>query len=517
MLLHLEKILFYLLIFCLPFQTRKILYQWGGDFNEWSSAYLYLTDLLIILIILFWAWRLKKQRFLKDLSANWLKKKIKTPDFWLIVFLIISLISLAQARNIQLGFYQWLKLLELVGLFFYLKYNLVILSVSEGSRRKQLLPRDSSPSAQNDRLGLRFERLAQILIVSGLFQSLIAFAQYGSQKSLGLKFLRESPLGPEMTGVAKMLISNLSLVRPYGTFPHPNLLAAFLLICLFFFFFIYFKQKPWSKKFILGGLTKKDFLPPNGLLLAGVYPLLSFALFFTFSRIIIFTFLLASLLFFIWTFLIRPQLRSKVIELFLLLVIFCFLFGLFLWPEVSSRFLVSLEEQTVSLRVFYNQTALSLIKEHPFLGIGLGNFVWQIKQMLHLLASWLHQPVHNIYLLIANEVGLIGLVMFLMFIFGLLLSLRGRRPKQSRPLRRSFSPRLRRVEAGSEASGIRSRLPRSPDVTSGSLAMTSLLLTVFCFLFIGLFDHFFWTLQQGQLMFWLALGMIASFSKRKTP
>jgi hypothetical protein len=28
------------------------------------------------------------------------------------------------------------------------------------------------------------------------------------------------------------------------------------------------------------------------------------------------------------------------------------------------------------------------------------------------------------------------------------------------------------------------------------------------FLFIGLFDHYFWTLQQGRLMFWLVLGLI---------
>ncbi len=150
------------------------------------------------------------------------------------------------------------------------------------------------------------------------------------------------------------------------------------------------------------------------------------------------------------------------------------------WPEISSRFLISAREQAVSLRAFYNQTAFSIIKEHPFLGIGLGNFVWEIKQLLHLLASWLHQPVHNIYLLIASETGLIGLVLFLVFIFEL----------------------LKQLNEPSAASRQQYRL---------------LLLIVFCLLFIGLFDHFFWTLQQGQLIWWLVLGMIASFSKRKTP
>ena len=33
------------------------------------------------------------------------------------------------------------------------------------------------------------------------------------------------------------------------------------------------------------------------------------------------------------------------------------------------------------------------------------------------------------------------------------------------------------------------------------------------FLFIGLFDHYFWTLQQGQLVFWIVLGAIASIKR----
>ena len=86
--------------------------------------------------------------------------------------------------------------------------------------------------------------------------------------------------------------------------------------------------------------------------------------------------------------------------------------------------------------------------------------------MLHLLSSWIHQPVHNIYLLIASETGLIGLILFLVFIFQLFRKIIGQE--------------------------------------------YFLLLIVFSFLFIGLFDHFFWTLQQGQLMFWLTLGIMGA-------
>jgi O-antigen ligase len=145
------------------------------------------------------------------------------------------------------------------------------------------------------------------------------------------------------------------------------------------------------------------------------------------------------------------------------------------WSEISSRFQISPTEQSVSLRAFYNQVALAIIKEHPWLGIGLGNFVWEIKQMLDLLSSWLHQPVHNLYLLIASEIGLLGLVVFLFFIFRLLVSLRKRF--------RSWTPNLLEVQL--------------------------LAFIISAFLFIALFDHFFWTLQQGQLIFWVVLGLIA--------
>ncbi len=435
-----EKLFFYLLIFCLPFQTRKILYQWGGDFSEWSSVYLYLTDLLILSIFLFWFWRKRKDRFFKKgLAIGRFQEIMKSPNFWLVIFLIISLISLVQAKNIQLGFYHWFKLLELAGLFFYLKYNF-----------RQLF---------------NFERVAQILMASGLVQSFIAFGQYTSQKSLGLRYLLESPLSPETAGVAKIVIEGIKMIRPYGSLPHPNLLAAFFILSIFCFYFLW--------------LNKKHSFIKNCFLLT-VFCLLLFALGLTFSRLIIFTFLLASLIYFIflfWRVIQMPdkELFKRIVSVFLLFIVFCCLFTVLAWPEISSRWSISLTEQSVSLRTFYNQTAFSIIKEHPWLGIGLGNFVWEIREILHLLSAWLHQPVHNIYLLIASETGLIGLVFFLIFILKALWPERGQSPSR-RPM---FN--------------------------------YCLVFVIFSFLFIALFDHFFWTLQQGQIMFWLVLGITASY------
>jgi len=302
MLIYLEKILFYLLIFCLPFQTRKIVYQLGGDFNEWTSAYLYLTDLLLVLILLLWLWRNRKERFFKkplDVQI------IRSPNFWLGVFLLISLISLIQANNIQLGFYHWLKLLELAGLFFYLKYNFKAL--------------------------FDFERLAQVFVLSGFIQSIIAMGQFINQKSLGLRFLFESPLSPEISGAAKIINDNLKMIRSYGTFPHPNILAAFLLISIFFLYFLW--------------LNKKHSFAVNLLFITG-YLLLATALLLTFSRIIIIVFLISSFLYFIfifWRVVQTPnkELFKRIIFVFLLIACCSLLVAILAWPEISSRFQVS--------------------------------------------------------------------------------------------------------------------------------------------------------------------------------
>ncbi len=418
----LEKLLFYFLIFFLPFQTRKIIYQFGDSFNEWTSIYLYLTDILLILILFLWFWRLRKERFLKNTSQEWFGKKVRYFGFWLVLFLLIAFISLVRAQNIQLSFYAWFKLLEFTLLFFYLKFNF------------------------NPLFSLR--RLTQILIASGLLQSLIALGQYFNQKSLGLWFLTESPLGIGIDGVAKFTANGIKLIRAYGSLPHPNLLAAFLFLCLFCLFFIWFDRKYSLKGYLF---------------LSVIFFFLFFGLSLTFSRLAIFIFLLATLIYLVVLF---KKHKKEVFALFFIIIISSSVISFLAWPEISSRFNISPDEQAVSLRSFYNETAFEIISQRPLLGIGLGNFVWNIREMLNLLPNWIHQPVHSLYLLIASETGLIGLVVFLFFLFQL--------------LKRSFKKEK-----------------------------IIFLIVIFSFLFISLFDHFFWTLQQGQLIFWLTLGVLA--------
>ena len=158
----------------------------------------------------------------------------------------------------------------------------------------------------------------------------------------------------------------------------------------------------------------------------------------------------------------------------LLLTVNCLLLAVYR-PYVSARYDLAAirDSQALSLRQFYNQSAIDLIKESPLLGVGLGNFVPVLASMYDRLQPWVLQPVHNIYLLIASEAGLLGLLAFLAFLF----------------------------------LTIKSAWPHRRD-----LFASNLLFIVYCLLLIGLFDHFLLDIQQGQILFWLMLGLLSAHS-----
>lgn len=60
------------------------------------------------------------------------------------------------------------------------------------------------------------------------------------------------------------------------------------------------------------------------------------------------------------------------------------------------------------------QTALNMIKEHPILGIGLNTYSQEMEKYtsIYIPHNWIYQ-VHNKYLLIWSETGIVGLISFL--------------------------------------------------------------------------------------------------------
>lgn len=446
--LKLEKIFFYFFLFCLPFETRLILKKWGEEFNEWNSAFLYLTDLLILAILFLW--------FFRAVASRTMNVKMQKMNIVAGIFFLLAGLSLLGAKNLGLGIYQLIKLAEFLTLFFYLKNNF-----------RELF---------------NLERICQVLLSSAFFQALVGICQFASQRSLGLKILGESPLGPNIEGVAKIVVSGVKMIRVYGTFPHPNILAAFLLFSLFCFYFLYLKSKETSFSTKLASIL--------------IFTIIVFGLFLTFSRTFIILFISFSIFLFLYLLFRKELYRLYHKKTTMLCAVFLFAVVLCVIPmqkELHSRFVTGGADAAINLRYFYNFISFSIIRENPFFGSGLGNFVWRLQDFQGSLRaanliykldapetqvipyrapSWLFQPVHNIFLLIGAELGVAGLLFFLIFLFFLVW-------------------------------------PAIKALRENNLFFIFYLL-FFSFLAVFLVDHFFWTLQQGRLMFWVLAGILAS-------
>ncbi len=261
----------------------------------------------------------------------------------------------------------------------------------------------------------KFSSMAPFLSIGVLYSSLIAIGQFLLQRTIGgpLWFLGERTFTNQTPGVAQFFWGKLML-RSYATFPHPNVLGGFLAILL---------------PLILTQWKKRKLLYSSTILLGCI------ALFLTFSRSAWIAAIVGILFVFLKKKFFIPLLTCLVILLF---------------PIVSS---FGLQDESIVVRQELNASALAMFSESPMFGKGLGNFLVTLPDHLSSREIYFLQPVHNIYLLLLSETGVVGLFMFLWILW---------RAKKH-----------------------------------------WVIIIVF---FLGLVDHYFLTLQQGQLLLVILLS-----------
>lgn len=308
------------------------------------------------------------------------------------------------------------------------------------------------------------------LLANGLFQSILGMFQFLRDRSLGWRFMGESIVSPDLTGVAKIILAGEKHIRAYGTFPHPNVLAGFLLIPIFILLAEILERSKFehrlpnkvSQETLLHNFSTISLVVSLGIIFFG------FAL--TFSRSA-FLGLIIGLLAILWIKLrtsnghFKPtSVQSLKAKTFLIPLLILTIF--FIGTRNSSFFsLQSLGERNV-----YKDVAYETISGHPIAGVGLGQFVYAEFQKHPDLESWQYQPVHNIYLLIFSELGAVGLILFLLFLFSIFLKL---------------------------GNGIDPRLTNYYYYC-----------IIISFLVIAFFDHYFWDIKIGVITFILALSLL---------
>ncbi|HPN96876.1 MAG TPA: O-antigen ligase family protein, partial [Candidatus Moranbacteria bacterium] len=155
-------------------------------------------------------------------------------------------------------------------------------------------------------------------------------------------------------------------------------------------------------------------------------------------------------------------------------------------------------------------------------GIGQGQFVWNMQEYSHnILESWQFQPVHNVFLLIWSELGVVGLVLFMIFLYRLFQSEKnvprgtfyGSDVKQSTLIirQKTNEPREGKREDMAEDKSI---LCNKREELSMIIPLRYFKGILLGFIFILFFDHYFWDIQQGSLMLWMIMGFIAGLQKK---
>lgn len=145
---------------------------------------------------------------------------------------------------------------------------------------------------------------------------------------------------------------------------------------------------------------------------------------------------------------------------------------LFLSP-LGQRFHFLLADESVTMRVYLLKEAYYLFTTHAFLGVGLHSFLPALSQADTFSRDIEYlQPVHSIYLLVLSELGIVGVSLLLWKVVSVF--------------------RTGHLEY--------------------SVLSISLIASI---LFIGLFDHYFLTLQQGQLVLIFCISYIVS--QKKSP
>jgi O-antigen ligase len=382
-------------------------------------------------------------------------KLLKTPVRWLVLFCLTAFFSIAlsPARHYLLQYIRLLQFSTMILLFCAIEY------IVAQNRIRQLI-----------------KWIAWAVVITIGVQCIIACMQYFSQRPLGFHKMGEPPLhwfSFSNPGKQRWIFDQFShfqlplnvLYRVTGLFSHPNVFGGFLFFSLFNASYLYvIHQEKWTK-WLLTPLIFLHFL----------------ALSISFCRAAMIACIIGTI---IWTviqyfwmedFLYRKEIK-KVLLLFFVSSVICLAFfhqqffnrgGIINYNQVVQ----SSDEE----RIVYQEVALKMIKANPWLGIGFNNF--QLCNNPIQFGLFLCAKVHNIYLLVAVETGIIGFIFFGAFLFSIL----------KKSIRKPFSQEQ------------------------------ALFLSIFIgFLWIGCCDYYFIEQMYGKILFFTSLAVLNALTQKAT-
>ncbi|GAB4580076.1 MAG: hypothetical protein Fur0022_28150 [Anaerolineales bacterium] len=425
------------MIVFIPFRLRHVLLarSFPPIYSDFTDFLFFASDFFMLAMLGVW-------------GLGWLfaRKRVNVGPFFLtyplLAVLGISGISVVFSIDRALSLYHFIRLLLLAGVYLYIVNEVHSLS-----------------------------DVAIPVLIQTVIQGWVGVAQILAQHSLGLYSLGELKLNPEWSGVSVIMAEGVRSLRAYGLSDHPNILGGCLALALLILAGWYLEREADGDQ---------RWQPARAVLfLPGLACLLL-----TFSRA-------AWLGVFgglIWVGAIFFQSRQfrTLTTLAGLAGVWLLALSPFLWhylPHLSLRINPSTIESegheivvdaSLNERRELGQAANVIFVEHAIIGTGVGTFPIALREAYPTFPLD-YQPVHNVLLDVASEVGLFGGLFYFLALIVPWLALWLNRA------RLQFSPALVATSAALLAAGI-----------------------------IGLFDYYLWYLIPGRLWQVLVWGLWAA-------
>ena len=355
---QIEKVAFACFVFFLPIELGKSFFYmpYAGGGHELRIS---ISQIFFLVLLPFWVARIIRHGWRGRINS------------WLlvsgIVFLLTSILSLSKATNVSLGIF------ELIRAGFAFLVFLVVVSYVDNK--------------------LTLKQTIVILLLGCLPQLGIGIYQWLFERDIGLRLFGEMGLVPEAWGES-------SIVRVGGLLGHPNAFATYLVMTLPLSIVL------WTKEHKI--LTR---LVAFFLFMIGVAVLLA-----TGSRGGWVGFGLATLAAFSALMFYGKRVhlkRWRVVSLMILCLLCITVAG---YPVIEKRFLVD-DRGSAASRIPMMFDAGNVIFDNPLLGVGINNYSLSVGKydVTGIHQAWEAAPVHNLFLLIGAESGVIAMLSFIVF------------------------------------------------------------------------------------------------------
>jgi len=233
-------------------------------------------------------------------------------------------------------------------------------------------------------------RMAAAFVLGLLVHATVGFAQVIIQNHVGLTVLGELRIPPD-DPLKKVQVGASLFLRAYGLSPHPNVLAGHLAVGLTLCWGLVAGQRHVSRW-----------------LVAVTWVALFASLLLTFSRSGLLAAVVGMIVAAMWLsragVLARPIAglgRKLAVTAVVMIAVFAYAFHRYLAKRFMDALLGS------DIRLVLMNVAMKLIADHPLAGVGAGNF--SVATRAATSDQTTYDAVHNVPLLIAAELGLVGL------------------------------------------------------------------------------------------------------------